>query len=834
MLTFLTRLAGAAIAVACLFGPASAQSLSGQSVSTRTLTVADLTTLAAFGRGALSPDGRWAVYEKRGAYDTIPRFEYEWRSTWSLMDLWLADVRDPSAPPDRLLRGEGPGLQRMSWSPSGGHLLISRFREGRLEIGVVTMADRSVRWTGLTLDVPRTGAQVGWMDAATAVLLIRPDHALPAALAYQGATQGRLAEAWERTALGREPSRTILDAADGVASTPGQRPGSALVLLDVRDGETRTLADGRIDDFAVSPDGHQIAFIEAREGAPLRRQEVVQFEAPDRQRLRVVEIATGAISKPMEDRDVATGLLRWSANSRAVLVWARRDDEAWREGVLVQAQADGVTDLDLGGLNTGSSIEVALGVRADWLAETPVIHARRSGDDRFDWYALSRAERPRRLTGLMDKVPASLAIAGQDTAHLFGDGGYWEMDVSGARRLDPGDVALQPVTVSDMELATRLKVNEAPRRLWATAHGPDGETVILDASGGRVLGSGTGAVDRVLAASDAAELFLRRSGLSEILFLRTASGEARLDAVNEGLSDVVLVAPEAITHRDIDGHKTQSWLFMPALGTPVRGLVIKVYPDWADNGGWGGPLALTYGNSPYVFTGAGYAVLSPATPQTGDLASRGDNLVRSVDLAVDAALAVHPELPSDRMAVFGHSFGGYAALEMAARSRRYRVYVAASAFSDMYGVWGEFEPTTRLLPEDSGMIRAVQGWAETGQGALGAPPWAAPEAYAASSPYLMADRIRDPVLLLAADMDFVPLSQAERMYSAILRSGGRARLVTYWGEHHTLWSPANIADRFTQIFDWLSLHLGDVEGQDGKAPTGAPMPAPSPQMRSPP
>lgn len=835
MLTSLTRLVGAVIAAACLFTSASAQSpVTGGAPPSRPLAVADLTALAAFGRGSLSPDGRWAVYEKRGAYDTIPRFEYEWRSTWAIMDLWVADLHDPAAPPGRLLPGQGPGLQRVAWSPSGTRLLISRFRDGRLEPGVVSMADRSVRWTGLTLDVPRTGAQVAWLSEHEVVALVRPDHSLPASLAYQGATQTRLAEAWERTALGEEPSRTILDAADGVASTPAARASSALVLLDVASGQARTLAKGRISDFSVSPDGRRVAIVQGAEGSALRPDEVVQFELSDRQRLRVVDIATGEASRPMDDRDVAPGLLRWSPDSRAVLVWARRDSAAWRDGALVEAGADGAIAANLTGLDMGSSTEVVLGVRADWLGDTPIVYARRVGSERFDWHALSPDANPRPLTLAMETVSGKLAGAGQGTVRLFADGGYWEVGASGSRLLTPGATGLRGVAVSDMELATRLKVNEAPRQTWAAAHGPQGETIILDMEGARRLGPGTGSVDRVLASSAEGELFLRRAGLSEVLLLRTASDETPLDAVNRDFAGVRLVAPEAVVHRDIDGREAQSWLFLPEPGAPVRGLVVKVYPGWADGETGGDPLSLTYGLSPQVFVAAGYAVLSPVTPQTGALEDRGDNLVRSVDLAVDAALAAHPDLPADRMAIFGHSFGGYASLEIAARSRRYRAYIASSAFSDMFGVWGEFEPSTRILPEDGGMIRAAQGWAETGQAALAAPPWLAPEAYAASSPYLMADRIKDPVLLLAADMDFVPLSQAERMYSALLRTGARARLVTYWGEHHTLWSPANIRDRFAQIFDWLELHLtsGTEPGLTVRA--GAPTPAPSPRTRSPP
>ncbi|MDQ8027451.1 MAG: prolyl oligopeptidase family serine peptidase [Brevundimonas sp.] len=821
MHTVWKRLIGAVMAAALSPAIALASPQDHAPAGGRDLTVETLTALAAFGRGALSPDGRWAVYEKRGPYDAIPRFEYEWRSTWAAMELWAVDLTRPAAGPVRLLPDEGPGLQRLAWSPSGDRLLVTRFRDGRLEPGVVRMADRSVRWSGLTLDVPRTGAQASWRSDDEVLLLVRPGHDLPAALAYQGATPDRMAQAWARTAQGREPSRTIVDAAGGVASTPTPRSDTAMVVWSVGTGAVRTLAQGGVSDFALAPDRRRMAILAGDEAAPLRAEEVVQFESPFRQRLRIIDLDTGEAWEPLEALEVAGGLLRWSPDSRNVLVWGRPDDAAWRDGGLLRVGIGGGVALNLEGLDPGSSTEVTRGVRADWIGQTPVMFARASDGGRAEWRALSPDGAPRALTSALSVVPSNLASSGPGSVFLFADGGYWSMDLTGVARLTPEGVAVTPVTAGDQELASRLKVNEAPRRSWASARGERGETLVVDAAGARTVGTGTGPAGRVLAVSDRGELFLRRTGLSEALVLRTQDGETVIDDVNAGFADVAFRPGEALVHRDIDGRETRSWLFLPRDGAPIRGVVIKVYPDWADEGEWPGALALTYGLNPQILTAAGYAVLAPATPQTGPVARRGDDLVRSLDLAVDAALAAHPELPADRMAVFGHSFGGYAVLEIASRTRRYKAYIASSAFSDMAGVWGELEPGTRILPEDGGMMRAAQGWAETGQAGLPGPPWAAPEAYLASSPYLRADRIRDPLLLLAADMDFVPLSQSERMYSAILRTGGRARLVTYWGEHHNLWSPANIEDRFRQMFDWLALWLesGATAPPD---PAGAP------------
>lgn len=87
MRRIIRRLAGAMMAVAWLATGAMASSGDPD----RRLTVEDLLGLEAFGRADISPDGRWAVYEKRDGYNTMTEVRLGGRSTWTIMDLWLAD-----------------------------------------------------------------------------------------------------------------------------------------------------------------------------------------------------------------------------------------------------------------------------------------------------------------------------------------------------------------------------------------------------------------------------------------------------------------------------------------------------------------------------------------------------------------------------------------------------------------------------------------------------------------------------------------------------------------------------------------------------------------------
>lgn len=811
----------------------------GAHAQTRSLTVDDIVSTEAFGRASIAPNDAWAVYEKRGPYDTAPRFDLGPRSQWAITDLWLLDLRRAGAAPERLLPGEKSGLLRGPWSPSGDRLLVQRLRGDRLEFGVVDVADRTVRWTGLVPEMPAAGAQAEWVSDDRLVLMTRPDGSLPWLLAYYGGSQAETGAAWRRTAEGRHPARTVVETRAGVAAPETAGAEQALILIDLAGGVRRTLARGQIRDFALSPDGTRVAVLSGEGLTPVRPDVIVQMAVPDRQRLRILNLQGEGETVPSIELDVAPHLLRWSPDSEALLVWARQDGQRWEEGGLMRIGRDGaaveISGGDLAVRPAGTEIDTLRGVQADWMGQAPVLYGRPASGERFDWYALEPGGPARNLTGDLSGAPSRLAGVSGGALYYFADSAFWASDATGRRRLTPAGQPVSEITIGDIEKPFRLRINDAPRRDWATALGADGEILVVNGAGEhRQLGPGRVSPEaRVLAASASAAIALDHTEMVETLSVVRPDGARPLDQVNAGLADVALAGTEPLDHDDAFGRPTRSWLFLPRGVSPsaVRGIVVEVYPGSVDTGAWAGPLALTYGLRPSVLAGGGYAVISPSMPNDRDGSNTVDFYVRSVDAAVDAALAAHPDLPRDRIAIAGHSFGGTVALAMAGRTTRYSSYISWAGTSEMFSKWGEFAPVTRILTEGGHMMRNQQGWVEAGQGGMTGPPWTALSGYAARSPYLAADRITAPVLLITADKDFVPMSQSELMFSALYRLGGTARLVTYWGEEHSLWSPANIRDVYAQIFDWLERTLADPSPVSPPQTTVAPRPGPTPRTR---
>jgi dipeptidyl aminopeptidase/acylaminoacyl peptidase len=199
-------------------------------------------------------------------------------------------------------------------------------------------------------------------------------------------------------------------------------------------------------------------------------------------------------------------------------------------------------------------------------------------------------------------------------------------------------------------------------------------------------------------------------------------------------------------------------------------------------------------------------------------------LADQVLAAVDAAIKVAPVDPQ-RLAIWGHSFGGYSALVVATQTDRFKSVIDADGPSDFISDYSTFIPASRSAPEVGTSTSFTMGWSETGQGSFGVTPAQDIERYARNSPVFHADRITAPVLMIHGDLDFVPLAQSEEMFAALYRQRKDAVLVTLWGEAHEEVSPANIR----RVYDWILWWLDRTVGPGSSASNGqdrGPVPGP--------
>ena len=210
--------------------------------------------------------------------------------------------------------------------------------------------------------------------------------------------------------------------------------------------------------------------------------------------------------------------------------------------------------------------------------------------------------------------------------------------------------------------------------------------------------------------------------------------------------------------------------------------------------------------SPQLYAAEGYAVLMPEIPLGIPVADPMIEMWPPVDAAITEAVRLG-YIDENRLAIRGHSGGGYAVASLIAQTDKFKAGIWGAGISNLSSLYGEKIPYTRL--KQAPLRGFWAGYLEN-QGRMGGPPWKDPNRYVRNSPVFHADRINTPLLMIHGDLDEVSIGQAEEMFSALARQGKDVLLLTYWGEQHGIQSPSNLRDLWARKLQFLDEHMGPV------------------------
>ena len=277
------------------------------------------------------------------------------------------------------------------------------------------------------------------------------------------------------------------------------------------------------------------------------------------------------------------------------------------------------------------------------------------------------------------------------------------------------------------------------------------------------------------------------------------------------------------------GDKLQAALFLPAKYEPGKTypMVVYIYEKLTSGlNRYYQPSANGFNKS--VYTSSGYAVLMPDIAYKVD--DPGMSAVWCVVPAVKAAVATGMIDPK-RVAIHGHSWGGYQTAFLITQTDIFRAAIAGAALTNMISMYSSVYWNTGS---------ANQPIFESSQGRFTGGPWDVPEAYMRNSPAYFAQNIKTPLLLLHNDKDgAVDWNQGVTYYNTIRRMRKPVVMLQYRGENHGLAKPANQKDYTVRMKEFLDHFLMDkpapkwwVEGipwlkhdeelrsrTEGKAPT---------------
>ncbi len=410
---------------------------------------------------------------------------------------------------------------------------------------------------------------------------------------------------------------------------------------------------------------------------------------------------------------------------------------------------------------------------------------------------------------------------------------WWKTRSLQTWRVHPGDRAQAPVLVEDRSYQDRY--NDPGRPFMHT--GPFGRDVILTADGGRtVFLRGDGASpegDRPFVDSWNVE-----TGAKERLFRSEAPyyespadmldvkkrivltrRESQTEPPNYFVRDLKKgkltqktffpdptpqlagISKEMITYERADGVPLTGTLYLPAGYDKDRDgplpTLLWAYPTEFKSAKDAGQVT----DSPYRFTRVGwwspmmflvrgYAVLDdPSMPIIGEGDTEPNDtfitqLVTSAQAAIDELVRRGVGDP-DRMAVGGHSYGAFMTANLLAHSDLFRAGLPRSgAYNRTLTPFG-FQAEERTF-------------------------WEAPETYFAMSPFMHADKIDEPILIVHGDADnnsgTYPM-QSERLYDAIKGHGGTARLVMLPAESHGYRARESIMHLMWESDRWLEQYV---------------------------
>ncbi len=261
------------------------------------------------------------------------------------------------------------------------------------------------------------------------------------------------------------------------------------------------------------------------------------------------------------------------------------------------------------------------------------------------------------------------------------------------------------------------------------------------------------------------------------------------------------IQKQFVTYERDDGVQLSATLLLPPDYVEGQRLpvVVWAYPreySNADVAGQvrGNPNQFTRigGYSHLFFLTQGYAVFDAATMPIvgGNLANDTyvEQLVASGQAAVDKLVDLGVG-DRDRIGIGGHSYGAFMTANILAHSDAFRAGIARS---------GAYNRT--LTPFGFQNERRTY--------------WEAPEVYFNMSPFMAADQVNEPMLMIHGLADnnsgTFPI-QSERMFAALEGHGATARLIMLENESHGYRARESVMHTLAEMVEWFDVYLKNAE-----------------------
>lgn len=383
---------------------------------------------------------------------------------------------------------------------------------------------------------------------------------------------------------------------------------------------------------------------------------------------------------------------------------------------------------------------------------------------------------------------------------------------------DPGE----PVMTRTSAGTTVLLTADDAQTIYLTGEGasPEGNRPFLDS-----FNTITGETHRhfrseapyyespsIVLGKDARRIVTRREAVDEVpnYYIRNLQdGSVRpLTRFEDPTPNLRDIQKEIIRYTREDGIPLTGTLYLPKGYSPEEDdplpMLMWAYPREFKSADAAGQLD----DSPYrfdwlgwyssvIWLTRGYAVLDgPTMPIVGEGDEQPNDtyveqLVASAEAAIDEVVRRGVADP-DRIAVGGHSYGAFMTANLLAHSDLFAAGLARTgAYNRTLTPFG-FQSEDRTL-------------------------WEAPDVYFEMSPFMHADSIDEPILLVHGDADSNPGTfpmQSERFYNALKGLGKTARFVLLPHESHSYRARESLLHLVWETEEWLARYVKNREVEE--------------------
>jgi len=685
-------------------------------------------------------------------------------------------------------------IENVSWSPDGQHIAFTLTHRDGLELWVADVDSRSARrLTERRVNDALRGTPYEWFpDNKT--ILAKLTAADRGDAPYQPEVpQGPVVQ---ETAGSKAAVRTYQDLLEDPHDEAlfAYYTGSQLTLVDVETGEQQAFGPaGIITETAISPDGNYVFTGTIQRPfsylVPYYRFPVT-YELRDRSGQLVKQVADIPLA---EDIPKGFGAVRegprnfsWRDDRPATLTWVEAEDggdpaveaEVRDRLYVLEAPFSGSPQASIGfGLRYGGvdwhDDDLAVAYEYWWSTRQRITSRFAPTDPNskevlFDYSSEDRYNDPGDFLTVENEFGRDVLLAGEhgDVLYLTGAGASpegnrpflraYDLNTSQTEELwrNTGAVYEYPIRLLDPEkglMITRMESTEQPPNYYLYNHKTGRRTALTD-----------------------------------------------FDNPYESLEGI---EKQVVQFERKDGVPMQGNLYLPAGYDPKKDgrlpVIIWAYPREYKSAASAGQvsgspyefLRLSWG-SPVYWVTQGYAVFDRVSmPVIGEGEEEPNdhfrqNLVLNAEGAVDQIVNMGIG-DRNRIAVGGHSYGAFMTANLLAHTDLFAAGIARS---------GAYNRT--LTP--FGFQREERTY------------WEAPEVYYTMSPFMHADKVDEPILLIHGQADnnsgTFPI-QSERFYAAIKGLGGTAKLVMLPYESHGYRARESILHMLWEQDQWLNKYV---------------------------